>query len=47
VSRTSGRWYDVTADFSDCTCPDFVWRRAHLDPKGCKHCAALRAALAS
>jgi hypothetical protein len=47
VNRTSGKWYDVTDDFSDCTCPDFVWRRADRDPKGCKHCAALRVALAS
>jgi hypothetical protein len=47
VNRKSGRWYDVNADLADCTCPDFVFRRAQIDPKGCKHCAALRVALAS
>jgi hypothetical protein len=45
VHRASGRWWDVAADFSACTCPDSARRRS--DPKGREHRAALRAALAS
>lgn len=28
---------------AECSCPDFAFRREHIDPKGCKHIAALRA----
>ena len=28
-----------------CDCGDYTFRRANVDPKGCKHVAALRAAL--
>src|ERR1051326_3252888 len=37
-----GRWGQ---DCWECDCPDYLARRANRDPKGCKHCAALRAAL--
>jgi hypothetical protein len=47
VHRPSGRWCDVSAALDACTCDDFARRRAVRDPKGCEHCAALRAALAS
>lgn len=41
--KTDGTHYDVTwLNGGTCTCGDFTYRRQQKDPKGCKHCAALR-----
>jgi hypothetical protein len=29
----------------ECDCPDYIFRRANVDPRGCKHVLAVRAAL--
>lgn len=44
LSKDDGRQYDVTeSDFGPtCDCPDFIFRREGIDPKGCKHVRALR-----
>ena len=44
LTKPDGEFFDVILNEhgAQCTCPDFVWRREHRDPKGCKHIAALR-----
>jgi hypothetical protein len=46
LRRPDGQTYDVHhgAHGLECTCWDFIYRWANRDGKGCKHCAALRAA---
>jgi hypothetical protein len=43
LRKPDGTWYDVvqTEYGPECDCPDFVYRRAGLDPAGCKHVRAL------
>ena len=45
LTKADGTSYDVALlpHGAECTCEDFIWCRANKDPKGCKHCAALRA----
>lgn len=45
LRKSNGVFYDVIflPMGPECTCEDFVWCREHKDPKGCKHCCALRA----
>jgi hypothetical protein len=47
LTKADGTTYDidVTAEYWSCDCPDYLYRRGGIDPKGCKHTAALRAAL--
>ncbi len=42
--QEDGTLYDVRTGVEpwECDCPDYVFRRANLDAKGCKHVAALR-----
>jgi hypothetical protein len=44
LSKDDGRRYDVmeSAYGPTCDCPDFIFRRDGIDPKGCKHVRALR-----
>lgn len=44
--KDDGTVYDLvqTKHGAECDCPDFVFRRDGLDPKGCKHVQALVAA---
>ena len=44
LTKADGTFHDVHVDRHGpaCTCGDFVNRREHRDPKGCKHVAALR-----
>lgn len=46
VRRPDGQTYDVHhgSHGLECTCWDFIYRWANRDGKGCKHCAALKAA---
>ena len=43
LSKADGTLYDVaqTPFGLECDCPDFIFRRAGLDPDGCKHVRAL------
>jgi hypothetical protein len=43
LRKPDGTWYDVvqTEYGPECDCPDFIYRRAGLDPSGCKHVRAL------
>lgn len=43
LSRSNGNVYHVkgTAFGSECDCADFIFRREHNDPLGCKHIQAL------
>ncbi|SIO02228.1 hypothetical protein SAMN05444166_2076 [Singulisphaera sp. GP187] len=43
LNKADGTLYDVaqTSFGPECDCPDFVFRRAGLDPLGCKHVKAL------
>ena len=38
---------DVTVQPWTCDCPDYLTRRAGIDPAGCKHVRSVRAALAA
>lgn len=44
LQKPDGTLYDVveTPYGLICDCPDFVWRREGLDPRGCKHTRAVR-----
>jgi hypothetical protein len=44
LSKDDGQRYDVTESVygPTCDCPDFIYRRDGIDPKGCKHVRALR-----
>lgn len=47
LTHADGRCYDLHKDeFGEilCDCRDFLVRRQGKDPKGCKHCAAAKAA---
>ncbi|WP_406700764.1 hypothetical protein V5E97_18410 [Singulisphaera sp. Ch08] len=43
LNKGDGTLYDVaqTSYGPECDCPDFIFRRAGLDPSGCKHVRAL------
>jgi hypothetical protein len=41
LTKPDGTRYEIAN--GECTCPDFVYCRDRIDPKGCKHVAALRA----
>src|SRR3954466_6598242 len=43
LSKGDGTLYDVaqTGHGPECDCPDFIYRRAGIDPAGCKHVRAL------
>lgn len=43
LNKGDGTLYDVaqTNFGAECDCPDFIFRRAGLDPLGCKHVQAL------
>ena len=43
LNKADGVLYDVaqTRYGPQCDCPDFIFRRAGLDPGGCKHVKAL------
>jgi len=43
LNKSDGTLYDVaqTRFGPECDCPDFIFRRAGLDPAGCKHVKAL------
>lgn len=43
LNKGNGTLYDVaeTQYGPECDCPDFIFRRAGLDPTGCKHVQAL------
>ena len=43
LNKADGTLYDVaqTRYGPQCDCPDFIFRRAGLDPSGCKHVKAL------
>jgi hypothetical protein len=43
LNKGDGTLYDVaqTSFGPECDCPDFIFRRAGLDPLGCKHVKAL------
>jgi hypothetical protein len=43
IAKPDGTRYDVaeTPFGPECDCPDFIFRRAGLDPAGCKHIKAL------
>jgi len=43
LRKADGTIYDVamTRFGAECDCPDFLFRRAGLDPLGCKHVQAL------
>jgi hypothetical protein len=45
LSKDDGTAYDViqTQFGPECDCPDFIYRRAGIDPGGCKHVRALAA----
>lgn len=45
LGKRDGEAHDVaeTPYGPTCTCGDYVWRREHLDPAGCKHIRSLRA----
>lgn len=45
LRKSDGTLYDVaqTQFGPECDCPDFVFRRAGLDPDGCKHVRAMTA----
>lgn len=45
LGKADGAAYHVaeTAHGPTCDCPDWTFRREHLDPLGCKHIRALRA----
>jgi hypothetical protein len=47
LRKADGKVYDLdtTQDPWTCDCPDYLFRRAYRDPKGCKHIAGLRKAL--
>ncbi len=49
MEKSNGTTYDIdaTAEPWTCDCKDYLYRRAGLDPKGCKHIAGLKAALAA
>jgi len=50
LAKQDGTVYDVPAGLNDCTCPDFVYGRAQAQTaelRLCKHCRALRQALAT
>jgi hypothetical protein len=39
----TGQVYDLEGyDCHSCDCPDFIFRRLHKDPRGCKHMIAMR-----
>lgn len=44
LRKLDGTHYTVaeTPDGATCDCADWVMRREHLDPRGCKHIRALR-----
>jgi hypothetical protein len=43
IVKADGTRYDVavTPFGPECDCPDFIFRRAGIDPAGCKHIKAL------
>lgn len=45
LTKTDGESFDVWSgpEGHGCTCPDFVACREGTDPRGCKHCLALKA----
>jgi hypothetical protein len=49
LKKHDGTTYDIDIGQSPwaCECGDYQYRRANRDAKGCKHVAALRAALAA
>ena len=44
LTKGDGTAHDLclVAGILECTCGDFEFRRAARDPKGCKHCQAVR-----
>jgi len=50
LQKKCGKVYDLPATLDSCDCPDFVHGRAHAttpELRACKHCRALRQALAA
>lgn len=45
LTKRDGTTYDLPHDLSGCSCPDNTWHPER--PGGCRHMAALRAALAA
>lgn len=46
LRKADGITYDIYQShdgIAECDCPDFTFRRACIDPHGCKHIAAMRA----
>lgn len=43
LTKNGGAVYDIAdgARGATCDCPDYIYRRDGLDPKGCKHIQAL------
>lgn len=46
--KSDGTVYDLNTEGEHwtCDCPDYLHARANNDPRGCKHCCGVRAALA-
>ncbi len=42
TSTATGKSYDVPADLSDCSCPDFCFRRNSVAHPCCKHQLSMR-----
>lgn len=42
--KEDGTVHDICMSYGalECSCGDFIWRRQARDPKGCKHCQAVR-----
>ena len=49
LMQTNGVMYDVNTEVDPwmCDCPDYQYARAGVDPMGCKHVRAIKAALSS
>src|SRR5262245_27925159 len=48
LMKPDGTTYDLDASQPHwtCSCPDYEFNRHQKDPEGCKHCKAVRAAVA-
>jgi hypothetical protein len=50
LTKQDNTTYDLPVSLNDCSCPDFVYNRAHattVDLRLCKHCRGLAVALAA